>query len=150
VPRPTRHLTQGEYESLRTRFGADDANYNFLNATHPVFGRTHVWDGDYTRQQYLRSVDHLIGVLDGTITKHDVVRSTMVRTPASIRSAILRTARLGAGAYGGRAPAITASHPSAEMRFSNVPVDLGVIHRQLPSEKGCPWPMWFPVRTFRR
>lgn len=72
MPRPTRHLTQGEYESLRTRFGADDANYNFLNATHPVFGRTHIWDGDYTRQQYLRSVDHLIGVLDGTITKHDV------------------------------------------------------------------------------
>lgn len=72
MPRPARQLSETEYSSLRTRFSADDANYNFLNATHPVFGRRGVWDGDYARQQYLRSVDHLIGLLDGTITAPDL------------------------------------------------------------------------------
>lgn len=72
MPRPNRQLSEDKYSCLRARFRADDANYNLLNSTHPVFGRRGVWDGDYARQQYLRSVDHLIGLLDGTITKPDL------------------------------------------------------------------------------
>jgi len=72
MPRPTRQLSEAEYLSLRQRFSADDADYTLLNATHPVFGHRGIWDGDYARQQYLRSVDHLIGLLDGTITEPDL------------------------------------------------------------------------------
>lgn len=70
MPRPG-PLPEARYRELRWRFTASDENYNFLNASHAVFGRRGVWDGDYTRQQYLRSVDHLIGVLDGTITERE-------------------------------------------------------------------------------
>lgn len=84
MPRPTRQLSEVEYRVLRERFSANDANYNFLNATHPVFGCRGVWDGDYAPQQYLRSVDHLIGLLDGTIT-----------APASARSSPRQTRRRG-------------------------------------------------------
>lgn len=65
-------LTDPQYAALRRRFSADEDNYSLVNAAHPVFGRRGVWDGDYTRQQYLRSVDHLIGVLDGTIAEREV------------------------------------------------------------------------------
>ncbi len=59
--------------ALRARFSAPEANYNVLNADHPVFGRRGVWDGDYTRELYIRSTDHMIGVLDGTIAEREVV-----------------------------------------------------------------------------
>lgn len=72
MTRPERRLSEAEYATLRGQFSAAEQNYNFLNATHPVYGRQYVWDGDYARQQYLRSVDHLIGVIDGTITDRDV------------------------------------------------------------------------------
>lgn len=72
MPRPTRQLSEAEYLSLRQRFSADDADYTLLNATHPVFGHRGIWNGDYARQQCLRSVDHLIGLLDGTITEPDL------------------------------------------------------------------------------
>ncbi|ABM16728.1 hypothetical protein [Mycolicibacterium vanbaalenii] len=66
MSRPRKQLTNEEYLTLRTRFSAPEENYNLLGSEHPVFGRRKIWDGDYTREQYLRSVDHLIGVLDGT------------------------------------------------------------------------------------
>jgi hypothetical protein len=72
VPRPNKQLSAAEYATLRGRFSADEANYRLLTGDHPVFGRRGVWDGDYARQQYLRSVDHLIGVLDGTISDREV------------------------------------------------------------------------------
>jgi hypothetical protein len=72
VPRPELRLSDEQYAALRQRFSADEDNYNFLNETHPVAGRRKVWDGDYVRQEYLRSVDHLIGVLDGTILDRQV------------------------------------------------------------------------------
>lgn len=72
MPRPNKQLSKDEYVALRARFRANDANYHLLNGFHPVFGRRGVWDGDYTRQHYVRSVDHLIGVLDGTIAGREV------------------------------------------------------------------------------
>ncbi|WP_162625648.1 hypothetical protein [Mycolicibacterium llatzerense] len=72
MPRPNKQLSAAEYTALRQRFSADDANYHLLNGFHPVFGRRGVWDGDYARQHYLRSVDHLIGVLDGSIAGREV------------------------------------------------------------------------------
>ena len=76
MPRPNKRLSKEEYSGFRQRFSAPDTNYNLLNAEHPVFGRRRVWDGDYTREQYLRSVDHLMGVLDGTIADREVAHKT--------------------------------------------------------------------------
>lgn len=72
MPRSNRQLSAFEYSALKLRFAADDADYHLINGQHPVFGKRGVWDGDYARQQYLRSVDHLIGVIDGTIAEREV------------------------------------------------------------------------------
>ena len=80
APRPNKQLSAFEYSSLKGRFAADDADYHLINGQHPVFGKRGVWDGDYTRQQYLRSVDHLIGVIDGTIAEREVSEPNHVRS----------------------------------------------------------------------
>ncbi len=82
MPRPNKQLSASEYSALKNRFATDDADYHLLNGHHPVFGNRGVWDGDYTRQQYLRSVDHLIGVIDGTIAGREVPEPNHV---ASVR-----------------------------------------------------------------
>lgn len=71
MPRPTRQLSEAEYLSLRQRFSADDADYTLLNATHPVFGHRGIWDGDYARQQYLRSVPAIGRPPDRTARRHN-------------------------------------------------------------------------------
>lgn len=72
-------MSRTDYTALRNKFNAPDANYTLLNGSHPVNGRRQVWDGDYTREQYLRSVDHLIGVLDGTISEREVLQDNQSR-----------------------------------------------------------------------
>lgn len=72
MPRPNKTLSGDEYAALRQRFSAPEANYSLINGDHPVFSRRGIWDGDYTREQYLRSVDHIVGVLDGTIVEREI------------------------------------------------------------------------------
>ncbi len=65
---------QSSHDQLRRRFHDDEANYNLLRSNmQRVRERINVWDTDFTLEKYAMATDGVVGVLDGSIKKRDLV-----------------------------------------------------------------------------
>jgi hypothetical protein len=61
-------ISDEEYARLKERFHDDSGNYDLLRGERQKLFRGN-WDTDYTLEQYVKETDHLIGLMDGSITE---------------------------------------------------------------------------------
>ena len=69
-------MSEPNFEQLRERFHDHEENYNLLRGDKQQYReRVNEWDTDQVLEKYVTATDRMIGILDGSITEHDITDS---------------------------------------------------------------------------